>query len=102
MFFTKRTQFILYFPALFWVRLKFNHESLPCLEPKPCPEPGQMGARGSLRAIFGTFPLPKPRRTAQMATAEQASPLKIRRRPRQTDRFLKLRNPYNLRIPVFR
>jgi|SRR5208282_1622395 len=48
-FFTKRTQFILQFPALFWVRPKFNHENL-CASafPKPgveaCPEPCRMGA----------------------------------------------------------
>src|SRR5208282_627152 len=53
MFFTKRTQFILYFPTLFWARLKFNHESLPCLEPKPCPERSRMDAYGSMRAILG-------------------------------------------------
>src|SRR5208282_5600125 len=45
MFFTKRTQFILYFPTLIWVRLKFRRESLTCLEPKPSPERRGMGAR---------------------------------------------------------
>jgi len=58
-FFTKRTQFILYFPTSFWVRLKFNHEILPCLEPKLRPQAEPNRCPWIAAALKETFAKPR-------------------------------------------